>query len=29
MAEMSIGGLGLDWIQTIAHFIEFGLGPDC
>ena len=22
-------GLGLDWIRTIANFIEFGLDPDC
>jgi len=22
-------GLGLDWIRTIANFVEFGLEPDC
>jgi len=22
-------GLGLDWIRTIANFVEFGLDPDC
>jgi len=22
-------GLGLDWIRTIANFVEFGLAPDC
>ena len=27
-AEMSIG-LDLDWIGTIANFVEFGLDPDC
>ena len=21
--------IGLDWIRTIANFIEFGLDPDC
>jgi len=22
-------GCGLDWIRTIANFVEFGLDPDC
>jgi len=22
-------GFGLDWIRTIANFVEFGLDPDC
>ena len=22
-------GLGLDWIRTIAYFVEFGLDPEC
>jgi len=22
-------GLGLDWIRTIANFVEFGLDPEC
>jgi len=22
-------GLGLDWIRTIANFVEFGLDPNC
>jgi len=22
-------GLGVDWIRTIAHFVEFGLDLDC
>jgi len=26
--EMSIG-LDLDWIRTIANFVEFGLDPGC
>jgi len=21
--------LGLDWIRTIANFVEYGLNPDC
>ena len=27
-AEMCTG-LGLDWIRSIANFVEFGLDPDC
>jgi len=22
-------GLGLDWIQTLTNFVEFGLDPGC
>jgi len=22
-------GLGLDWIRTLANFVEFGSDPDC
>jgi len=28
LSEMSTG-LGLEWIRTIAKFVEFGLDPDC